>query len=384
MRNLTARSISRNKIFIVLNLLLTNHVFSQKVYEYNSPGTNCYSQYLFDEKAPFPKGVLVIDAKGEDLKTYCKNNPYLNSQLFNEYNFLYINILNKENQAYLNCYNVVIYTISSVHNINESTFFLISSSEQINQDTSSFIKNNSYSFNIINSNQTNLEVLKTEMDSVLLNKAYKNPVVYSYEEIQNQKMLNYKRNFDVSFFCSPLIFFGPKLNTTSDVIGIYGLSFKKSIGAQTALLLNLNMGSKKPPDKSVISEQVQTNQKGNIDSFVLLGGELLFRYYNNPDKPLRLFSSFGFGMYSMLNILIKVKSSGASVKMKENSYYTPVFETGLEYRLSPVIKVNGSIPMRYFVNKSDNSANTFTMGINLGISATLNPNSFGKSAKKKN
>src|SRR6218665_2507542 len=125
MLNLTAISISRNKVFIVLNLFLTNHVFSQKVYEYNSPGTNCYSQYLFDEKAPFPKGVLVIDAKGEDLKTYCKNNPYLNS------------------------YNVVIYTTSSVHNINESTFFLISSSEQINQDTSSFIKNNSYSFNII-------------------------------------------------------------------------------------------------------------------------------------------------------------------------------------------------------------------------------------------
>ncbi|EJL62778.1 hypothetical protein [Flavobacterium sp. CF136] len=383
MPNLITILLSERKVVMILFLLSGHLVFSQKIYEYNSPGANCYSQYLFKENAPLPKGVLVIDAKGEDLKTYSESNQYLNSGLFNDYNFLYINILDKENRNSLNCYNVVIYTVSYVRNINESVFFFVNPSQEIDPAGPFFIKNSSYSFNIINKSPSSLEILKTELNAALLSKTYKNPKVYSNEEIQAEKMSNYRRNFDVAFFYSPLIFFGPKLNSTSDVVGTYGLSFKKSIGSQTAVLLNLNMGSKKP-DQSAIMEQVQSNQKGNIYSFVLFGGELMFRYYDNPDKPLRLFTSLGFGMYSMTNIRIKIKSTGVSAKTNENSYYTPVLDAGLEYRITPLLKVNSSVPLRYFINKSDNSINTFTMGINLGVSATINPNSFGKSGKKKN
>nr|WP_315242186.1 hypothetical protein [uncultured Flavobacterium sp.] len=383
MPNLITILRSEKKVVMILFLFSGHLVFSQKIYEYNSPGANCYSQYLFKENAPLPKGVLVIDTKGEDLKTYSESNQYLNSGLFNDYNFLYINILDKENRNSLNCYNVVIYTVSYVRNINESVFFFVNPSQEIDPAGPFFIKNSSYSFNIINRSQNSLELLKTELDAALLSKTYKNPKVYTSEEIQAEKMSNYRRNFDVAFFYSPLIFFGPKLNSTSDVVGTYGLSFKKSIGSQTAVLLNLNMGSKKP-DQSAIMEQVQSNQKGNIYSFVLFGGELMFRYYDNPDKPLRLFTSLGFGMYSMTNIRIKIKSTGVSAKTNENSYYTPVLDAGLEYRITPLLKVNSSVPLRYFINKSDNSINTFTMGINLGISATINPSSFGKSGKKKN
>lgn len=382
MPNLITILLSEKKVVIILFLLSGHLLFSQKIYEYNSPGASCYSQYLFKENAPLPKGVLVIDTKGEDLKTYSENNQYLNSGLFNDYNLLYINILDKENRNSLNCYNVVIYTVSYVRNINESVFFLISASGLTNPDAPFFIKKSSYPFNIINNSQSSLDKLKTELDAALISKAYKNPKVYSGEEIQAKKMLNYKRNFDASFFYSPLVFFGPKLNSTSDVVGTYGLSFRKSLSSQTAVLLNFNIGSKKP-DKSTIVEQIQSNQKGNIYSFVLFGGELMFRYYDNPDKPLRLLTSLGFGMYSMTNIRIKIKSTGISSKTNENSYYTPVLDAGLEYRLSPIIKVNSSIPLRYFINKSDNRVNTFTMGINLGISATLNPNSFGKAGKKR-
>ncbi|MCD9576239.1 hypothetical protein [Flavobacterium soyae] len=383
MPNLITALLSEKKAMMILSLLSAQLIFSQKIYEYNSPGANCYSQYLFKENTPLPKGVLVIDAKGADLKAYNESNPYLNSGLFKDYNFLYINILSKENEIPLNCYNVIIYTVAYIHDVNESVFFLVSASGLTNPDAPFFIKNSSYPFNIINNSQSSLEKLKTELDAALISKAYKNPKVYTSEEIQAKKMLNYKRNFDASFFYSPLVFFGPKLNSTSDVVGTYGLSFRKSLSSQTAVLLNFNMGSKKP-DKSAIMQQVQSNQKGNIYSFVLFGGELMFRYYDNPDKPLRLFTSLGFGMYSMTNIRIKIKSTGVSAKTNENSYYTPVLDAGLEYRLSPVVKVNGSVPLRYFINKSDNSVNTFAMGINLGISATINPSALGSSGKKKN
>lgn len=383
MPNIISTNKSKQRLIIIFSLLTTNLIFSQKIYNYNSPGANCYSEYIFKENAINPKGVIVVDVKGEDLKNYSQSNSYIDSGFFTDYNFLYIKLLNKEDVLSLSCYEVVINTVSYVHRIEESVFFLIYESGQTEHITPFLIKNNSYHFNIVDNNQDNLKILKSELDTLLINQNYGKPKAYTSEEIQAVKMSNYKQNFDVGFFCSPFVLFGQKLNTTSDVMATYGLSFKKSVGNKTAFIINLSIGTKKP-DKNAIMEQVQSNEKGIISSYALFGGEFMFRYFNNPDKPLRLFSSVGFGMYSMTNIRIKIKSSGVSAKSNENSYYTPTLDMGLEYRLSPVLKVNSSIPLRYYINQSDNSANTFSMGLNLGFTVTLNPNTIGKSGKKSN
>lgn len=377
MPNLITVLLSEKKAIMILSLLSAQLIFSQKIYEYNSPGAECYSRYLFHQNTSSPKGVLVFDIGEEDLAIWSTNNKYLSSGLFNEYNFLFINILKKENKNSFNCYNVIISTVSSIRSIRENVFFLITQQDDSDAEPIA-MHNSSYGFKIINNQTENLSMLKTLLDKSVMGQTYLKPKIYTDEEKWQIKTSNYRRNFDAAFFYSPIAFFGPKLNSTSDVVGTYGLSFRKSTSTQTAVVLNLNMGTKKP-NENAIMEQVQSNQKGNIYSYALFGAELMFRYFDNPDKPLRFFGSLGFGMYSMTNIRIKIKSTGVSAKSNENSYYTPVLDAGLEYRLSPVFKVSTSVPARYFINKSDNSSNTFSIGLNLGISATINPNALGKS-----
>lgn len=376
MSNLSTCLFLEKTTITILCLLTMQILFSQKIYEFNSSGSNCYSQYMFQENSASPKGVLVIDADGGDLKTLSQNNIYVKSGLFMDYNILYINILNKENKNSLNCYNAIIYTICSIRGIRESVFFVISPSDDPTQ-TAIIYKNSSYPFSIINHRHESLELLKSELDAQLLDKSYRTDKLYSYEEIRSDKMENYKDNFDVALFYSPLVLFGPKLNSTSDVVLTKGLSFRKSLTSQSTLLFNLNIGNKKP------NVDMQPNQKGTIYSFVLIGTELMYRYYDSPRKPLRFFASFGVGGYSITNMKIKIRSSGPSIKSNISDYFTLIADAGLEYRISPIVKVSSSLPVKYFSNKTDKSGSTLGMGINIGISATLNPNSKARGVEKK-
>lgn len=376
MPNLSTCLFFEKKTITILCLLTIQILFSQKINEFNTSGSNCYSQYLFQENSSSPKGVLVINAGGEDLKTLSENNLYVKSGLFIDYNILYINILDNESKNSLNCYNAIIYTISSVRKIKESVFFLISPFDDNTQSTLIY-KNSAYPFSFIKSHHESLEVLKTELDAQLSDKSYTTDKLYSYEDIRSDKMENYKDNFDVALFYSPLALFGPKLNGTSDVVPTKGLSFRKALTSQSTLLLNLNMGNKKPDGG------MQPDKKGTVYTHILMGTELMYRYYDSPDKALRFFASFGLGGYTMTNMKIKIKSGGVSTNSNSNQYLTLIADAGLEYRLSPIVKVSSSLPVKYFTNNINKSSNTLSMGINLGISATLNPNSKARGAEKK-
>lgn len=376
MPNISTCLLFEKKTITILSLLTMQILFSQKIYEFNTPRANCYSQYLFQENSASPKGVLVIDAGGEDLKTLSENNIYVKSGLFSDYNIVYINILDKENKNSLNCYNAIIYTISSVRKIKESVFFLINPLEDKTQNAIIY-KDSAYPFNFINSRHESLDLLKTELDAELFGKSYTTEILYSYEDIRSDKMQNYKDNFDVGFFYSPLALFGPKLNGTSDVVITKGLSFKKALTSQSTLLLNISMGNKKPEGG------MEPGKKGTVRTFMLMGTELMYRYYDSPDKPLRFFASFGLGGYTMTNIKIKIKTGGVSSSSDSNQYFTFLADAGLEYRISPMVKVSSSLPVKYFTNNINKSSNTLGMGINLGISATLNPNSKARGMEKK-
>lgn len=376
MRNISTCLLFEKKTITILSLLTMQILFSQKIYEFNTPRANCYSQYLFQENSASPKGVLVMDAGGQDLKTLSENNIYIKSGLFSDYNIVYINILDEENKNSLNCYNAIIYTISSVRKIKESVFFLINPFNDQTQNAVIY-KDSAYPFNFINSRYESLDLLKSELDEELSGTSYTTDVLYSYEDIQLYKMQNYKDNFDVGFFYSPLAIFGPKLNGTSDVVITKGLNFKKALTSQSTLLLNISMGNKKPEGG------MEPGKKGTIRTFMLMGTELMYRYYNSPDKPLRFFASFGLGGYTMTNIKIKIKTVGVSSSSDSNEYFTFLGDAGLEYRISPMVKVNTSLPLKYFTNNINKSSNTMGMGINLGISATINPSSKARGEKKK-
>lgn len=376
MPNISTCLLFEKKIITILSLLTMQILFSQKIYEFNTPRANCYSQYLFQENSASPKGVLVIDAGGENLKALSENNIYVKSGLFSDYNIVYINILDKENKNSLNCYNAIIYTISSVRKIKESVFFLINPLEDKTQNAIIY-KDSAYPFNFINTRHESPDLLKTELDAELSGKSYTTDKLYSYEDIRSDKMQNYKDNFDVGFFYSPLALFGPKLNGTSDVVITKGLSFKKALTSQSTLLLNISMGNKKPEGG------MEPGKKGTVRIFMLMGTELMYRYYHSPDKPLRFFTSLGLGGYTMTNIKIKIKTGGVSSSSDSNQYFTFLADAGLEYRISPMVKVSSSLPVKYFSNNINKSSNTLGMGINFGISATLNPNSKARGVEKK-
>jgi hypothetical protein len=376
MPNLSTCLLFEKKIITILILLTMQILFSQKIHEFNTPIANCYSQYLFQENSTSPKGVLVIDAGGEDLKNLSENNIYVKSGLFADYNIVYINILDKKIKSSLNCYNAIIYTIASVRKIKESVFFLINPLDE-NTQNAIIYKDSAYPFSFINNHHESLEVLKTELDAELSGKSYTTDKLYSYEDIQSDKMKNYKDNFDVGFFYSPFALFGPKLNGTSDVLITKGLGFKKALTSQSTLLLNISMGNKKPEGG------IEPGKKGTVRVFMLMGTELMYRYYDSPDKPLRFFASLGMGGYTMTNMKIKIKSGGVSTNSNSDQYFTFLADAGLEYRISPIVKVISSLPIKYFTNNINKSSNTLGMGINLGISATLNPNSKARGAEKK-
>ncbi|MEM0578078.1 hypothetical protein [Flavobacterium polysaccharolyticum] len=356
---------------------MTIHIlFSQKIYEFNIPSAKCYSQYIFQENSASPKGVLVIDARGEDLITLSQNNIYVKSGLFTDYNIVYINILDKEINSSLNCYNAIIYTIASVRKIKESVFFLINTLDE-NKQKAIIYKDSAYPFNFINNNHGSLEVLKAQLDTELNDKSYTTDKLYSYEDIQLDKMKNYKDNFDVGFFYSPFALFGPKLNSTSDVVVTKGLSFKKALTSQSTLLLNVSIGNKKPEGG------IEPGKKGTVRVFMLMGTELMYRYYDSADKPLRFFSSLGIGGYTMTNMKIKIKKGGVSTSSDSNQYFTFLADAGLEYRISPMFKISSSLPIKYFSNNINKNYNTLGVGINLGILATLNSSSKSKAEEKR-
>jgi len=168
---------------------------------------------VFEENAVNPKGVIVLDCKGADIKLYSQNNSYINSGLFKKYNFLYVNILTKASSSPLSCYSILITTISGLHRYYPSSFYLILNESDNNGVIVQKTNTVNYPFNVIYSNNSENENIVHSIDLSANSQEYTIPqnISFNTEQEYENRMKNYRRNFDVGLYLSPTILTGSKL-----------------------------------------------------------------------------------------------------------------------------------------------------------------------------
>jgi hypothetical protein len=404
-----------------VNVFASPNMMAQRVYRYNAPGNDCYSELIFEEKAVNPKGVIVLDTKGLNITEYSQTNPLANSALFQNYNFLYINVLNKGSSSLEGCYEVVMKTISDVHHIYLSSFFVINTGNQ--SETLSIKKageaNSTY--NTISCNASGIIQLVKAMDDVTQFQTYRIPVFIkgNLDEERESKMRNYKRNLDIGIYLSPTFLTDSKLGLSKNAVTLCGLSVAKNFGHQFTIKANFGISFKKP-DQSSIQSGIQSKMMAGVKNgdstiiidqslsgHILLGGDVSLKYYFVKTKLFRPYFSAGAGLYNLTNISGRIQDtldisgidlsnpssmqsgigSGISpesggLKNLQTRYFVPQVELGFEYRLAPAAKLNVSVPLRYFSDKSSTNSSSLTFGFNLGLAFTLNPAKFPKKQKK--
>lgn len=366
--NLKYRIVFLVPFFLLPCLLLK--LSGQTVRTYNRPGVMCYSELIFEDKAKDPKGVIVLDVGTKDIKAYATQNPYLDSGLFSDYNFLYINVLEKANALPLKCYEQIIDVNATINHIEASSYYFI---DEITSDSDSLLANETerdYKFRIVIRHKAALADIKKHIDDAAASSVYAKPKVYTTAELDYCKMANYKNNLDVGINYSPVFLTGSKLGLNQTTIGLLGLSIKKHISQNNALLLNIGYSMTK---KMKIQSELQSGTKDTLNSHALFTGEVLFRRYFSTTKPLHYYASLGLGMYWVNDVDLKRRKTSLWRDDQVNKYFVPVVDFGMEYRISPVLKVYTALPLRYFIGQSSGSNNTLGIGMNFGLSFTLNP-----------
>lgn len=386
---------------------------AQKVYTYNSPGSDCYSEMIFINQAIQPKAVLVIDAGGMDLVTYSKTSVFSDSLLKKHYNLLYVNILNKINSNTMTCYDAIINTYHNTDRIVKSAFYLVYKPQN---NSSIIIKKHDdpgYKFNTINYPKGEIKEFVQALDSATFNQPYFIPVesAINYEMRFNSRIKNYRFNHDIGFFFQPNFLTGDKLGINRSAISTFGLSYTYNFGQRHALKFSFGGSFKKPNANGIqssLQSKVQTAvQNGDdfvyidetLSGHILFGGDISYRYYFNASNRFRPYASVGFGRYMLTymegriqdtidvsNIDMSNPSSmqdamggGSTGELPEgmltrsSMFSTPQMEFGFEYRLSPMLKVNCALPFRYYNEKTTYGYSTFSWGLNFGFSLTINP-----------
>ncbi len=405
-------------VYVLLTLIKTA-TLAQTVYKSNLPSSNCYNEFFFDERLKNAKGVIVLDAGGQDIQSFSTSNRFYRSNLFSSYNFLFINILHNGTSTNLDCIDVAIRSIANTHSINLVAFYLIMS-EPVKGLSIQKPQNKGYKFNVIQALDSNMQSFKKMLDTSTEGVPYN--VIRSEESLYDRfeiRMANYKKNMDLGLYYAPIFLTGNKLSLDYGAFGSYGLSLKKNVGHRHAVKLNIG-GALKKPDQSVIQSSLQSKMMSAIQNdedtiyidellngHVFLGAELSYRYSFNSHKAFRPYFELGIGSSAFTRISGRIQdtidisdvdmSNPSSIKDKignpaegggnivnsTKNYLTPMVDLGFEYRMSPGVKFNASVPFRYFVDRSRTSDNTFTFGLNFSLMFTMNPGKLPKLKREK-
>lgn len=417
------RTILPLKTTILVFILCSHKTNAQKVYQYNGSGSNCHCEMVFEEKALQPKAVLVIDSEGEDIVKFANQNLFILNQHFQHFNYLYINVVQKGTSEIMDCYERVINAVSVTHKIKLSSFYLLkkaNDNEMILQKPNQSLM----SFNVLYYKAENISGTLSSISNITKPEDYaiKAETIIDDDEVYDQRMKNYHRNFDLGVNFTPIGLFGSRLGMDRFMIGTYGISLMKNISPQSAIKLSLG-GSIKRPDITSIQSNMQSRvmtavQNGEdtlfideaLSGHVIIGGDISYRYYFNPTKQLRSFVSLGIGTFNVLSINGRIQDTmdisnidmsnpasmqgamggginpaeagGGNIQNLQSRYFVPMTEFGIEYRMAPPLKVNISLPMRYYMNQSKGQSGTFALGMNVGLIFTLNPGKFPKLKEK--
>jgi hypothetical protein len=214
------------------------------------------------------------------------------------------------------------------------------------------------------------------------------------------------------------------LGLDKGAISTYGLSYAKNISKQSTLKVDIGGLFKLPNTKSLQSgmqsrmiSAIQNGEKSiylneKISGQIMFGGDVSFKYQFVKTKAFRPYAAVGLGAQMLVNISGSLKDTidisnasisnpsslqdllGGSIGASGGSlpdgmtrtntlFIVPQFEMGFDFRLSPVTKLNVSVPFKYFMDMSKTNLNTFGFGLNFGLSFTLNSRKIFKAPKSK-
>jgi hypothetical protein len=413
--------LDKTLIALILICAINGILTAQKVYKQNAPSSNCYCEMIFEETATSPRGVVVIDVKDADIKTYSRDNKYRDLQA--NYNLLYIKLLNQGSAPPMQCYDAVITTISATDKVEKSVFYVI---ENPTDGANPIVKKGSgtiYPFNVIYDMDGDLGKLRRALDASTLNSTYAIPVnTFGSDPEWIKRMENYKGNHDVGIHIAPLFLTGAQLGIEKGAISPYGLSYAKNIGKQSTVKVGLSGFFKLPDTKSLQSgmqsrmfSALQSGEKAiyldeKLSGNIMFGSDVTFKYQFAKTKAFRPYVAAGLGAHMLINMSGSLKDTidisnidlnnpsslqgaiggdlGGSGGLPDGMsrintlFIAPQVELGFDFRLSPVTKVNISMPFKYYMDMSKSGLNTFAWGFNFGLSFTLNPRKLPKPLNK--
>jgi hypothetical protein len=390
--------------------------YSQNIYSYNSPGSDCYCQLAYGEEPIAPIAVMVLDVGDKDLQHYLQDNKFLHSGVFTDIQFLYIKIINLGNVNRKRCLDILAKRSTRLKRINQKVVFLVEEWEPSNVIVQE-MDNNGLSITRILLANDGFQNLHEEVEKRVIGEPYKifKPLSES-EFMYQQKMANYVKNFDLSLFFSPTVLLGDQLGLDRGAISSYGISFSKNFKANQTARFTIGT-SLRIPNQSAVQSRVQAdvqsavfagddslNINQNISGHILLFSQLAYKYYLSRDKRFRWFLGGGVGFTNVTSIsgtidetidLTAVDLNNPSsfqdafdpdeispeLNQTNENYLSGLLEFGFEYRMTPGAKLHASLPVRNYFDRNVNSAGTASFGLNFGLSFTINPGKLGQFAK---
>lgn len=397
-----------NNVLFILVFLLPSFCNGQKIFEYNTNGMQCHCELALEENWSNPIGVVIIEVQNEDLKIFIQQNQAKHKAVYENFNLLYIRFLNEKDRASLDCIEAVVNVVSMRYYIHRSVFYYIQNTDE----NKSVLVNREmleYDFNVIIPLEGDESNAHSIMVSDVINKKYAIDRVSSksYEDL-DALMKNYSRNFDLGLFYSPEILLGNKLISNRTVLSTVGISLMKALNQNHSVKLNL-LGSIRKPNQagiqSGLQSKIMTAVQNDEDTLyineelsghVMTGFDLSYRYSFGDEEKLRPFISLGAGFYTMTAIsgslidtldisdidmsnpssmqdAMDPNSMDPSMENISTRYFTTRFEAGFDYRLSPWAKLNLSMPFKFYSDLTDLNSDTFSFGLNFGLSFCLNP-----------
>lgn len=99
---------SFRKLGLVLLCLLSQDILSQKKYKYNSPGSACYAEFqIVKARTVLKAGTLVIGTGTRSPEEYVSQCNLLESGLFDQFDFLFVQLLNSTEADSHACKNTI-------------------------------------------------------------------------------------------------------------------------------------------------------------------------------------------------------------------------------------------------------------------------------------
>jgi hypothetical protein len=408
----TLSNIPNLKVILFIVLLsvnpIVNNIFAQTEYQLNRAGCNCYSKYIMIDTAKKPNGVVVIESLGEPLQSFMATNRFKSWPSLKNYHFVYLQLLEVGSASKLGCIQTLSEIISSNRRINPKVFFYIEESETISK--SELLRKSATSY----VQQVNLK----KGDSIFLESILsKNELVEDFliplasHDIKFDSTIvhSFKRNFQLKFNVVPTLFFNlPSLVEKNNPL-FYDITFSKYLTERFSVGLSNSVSFKIPSQKSIqsgVQSKIMTALQAGDKELILnesitghnfFGTSLNLRYDFQHHTVHRPYLALGVGAYrfttisgtmqdtldlgdidindqsSLQDMLGGDNQENAGVSNQENivNFKRLSLEAGYEYRLSPHLKVNASLPVSLYINTEDKSP--IGVALSIGFSYVFNP-----------